>query len=119
MQHVIDSILSYARMFHPREGILLLRGKSKGGIVEVQGVVIPPSAVHGHGFSSFSWGMLPIDLSFLGVAHSHPSGLAAPSHQDLLHASGRIVVIAGYPYSDEDCIEVYDTKGNKLSYEVK
>jgi proteasome lid subunit RPN8/RPN11 len=116
---VLDSVLSYSKMFHPREGILLLRGKSRGGVVEVDGVVIPPAAIHGSGFSSFGWWMLPIDLSYVGVAHSHPSGYAVPSHEDVLHVTGKIMVIAGAPYSDESCLKVYNTKGEPLPYEVK
>jgi proteasome lid subunit RPN8/RPN11 len=106
-------------MFHPREGILLLRGRKKGDVLEVDGVVIPPAAVHGGGFSGFSWNMVPMDLSYVGVAHSHPSGWAVPSHQDVLHVSGKIMVIAGAPYSDDSCLKVYDTHGEPLRFEVK
>jgi len=106
-------------MAHPREGILLLRGKSKGGVVEVNGVVIPPNAIHGSGFSGFGWGMIPIDLSYVGAAHSHPSGYAVPSHQDLLHVTGKIMVIAGAPYSDESCLKIYNIHGEPLRFEVK
>jgi proteasome lid subunit RPN8/RPN11 len=116
---VVDSILSYSKSAHPREGILLMRGKSKKGVVEVESLMIPPLAVHGESFSSFNWNMIPIDSSLLGVAHSHPSGYAVPSHQDLLHAMGRIMVIAGYPYQDETCLKVYDTKGNPLPFDVR
>ncbi|MGA2664953.1 MAG: Mov34/MPN/PAD-1 family protein [Nitrososphaerales archaeon] len=118
LKEVVDSVLTYSRSAYPREGILLLRGKSKKGDVRVESVVIPPMATHGEGFSSFNWTLMPIDLSFLGVAHSHPSGYAVPSHQDLLHMMGRIMVIAGYPYSDESCIKVYDMHGKPLSFQV-
>ena len=116
---VMDSVLSYSKMFHPREGILLLRGKSKGGVVEVESVVIPPAAIHGGGFSSFSWNLLPMDLSYIGVAHSHPSGHAVPSHQDVLHVTGKIMMIAGAPYSDESCLKIYNTRGEPLPFVVK
>lgn len=106
-------------MFHPREGILLLRGRKRGDALEVDGVVIPPAAVHGGGFSGFSWNLVPMDLSYVGVAHSHPSGWAVPSHQDVLHVSGKIMVIAGAPYSDDSCLRVYDTHGEPLRFEVK
>ena len=118
LREVVDSILTYSRSAYPREGILLLRGKSKKGAVRVESVVIPPVATHGEGFSSFSWTMMPIDLSFIGVAHSHPSGYAVPSHQDLLHMMGRIMVIAGYPYTDESCVKVYDIDGNPVGFQV-
>lgn len=116
---VVDSILTYSRSAYPREGILVLRGKSKKGVVEVESLMIPPMAVHGEGFASFNWHLLPIDLSFVGVAHSHPSGYAVPSHQDLLHAMGKIMVIAGYPYADRGSIKVYDVHGNPLQFDIK
>jgi proteasome lid subunit RPN8/RPN11 len=115
---IVDSVLTYSRSAYPREGILLLRGSSKKGDVRVESVVIPPMATHGEGFSSFSWNLMPIDLTFIGVAHSHPSGYAVPSHQDLLHMMGKIMVIAGYPYSDESCIKVYDIHGRPLTFQV-
>lgn len=118
-RQVVDSLFSYSAMAYPNEGILLLRGKSKKGIVEVTGVVVPPLADHGAAFSSFNWWMLPIDLSYLGVAHSHPSGNHNPSHEDLLHATGRIMVIMGYPYATVDNLGVYDHNGNRVPFEVK
>ena len=116
---VVDSLFTYSRMAYPNEGILLLRGKSKKGVVEVTSVVVPPAASHGAAFSSFSWWMLPIDFSYMGVAHSHPSGNHSPSHEDLLHASGKIMVIMGYPYATVDNLGVYDHNGNTLAFEVK
>ncbi len=117
-KEVVDSLLSYSKMAHPDEGILLLRGRSKKGVVEVTGVAVPPAAVHARSFSSFNWWMLPMDLSFLGVAHSHPSGYAVPSQEDLLHATGRIMVIMGYPYANESCLGVFDHNGNRVPFEV-
>ena len=118
-KEVVDSLFTYSRMAYPNEGILLLRGKTKKGVVEVTGVVIPPLASHGAAFSSFSWWMLPVDLSYLGVAHSHPSGNHSPSQQDLLHATGRIMVIMGYPYATVDNLGVYDHYGKMIPFEVR
>jgi len=118
-KEVVDSLFTYSRMAYPNEGILLLRGKTKKGVVEVTGMVVPPAASHGAAFSSFSWWMLPIDLSYLGVAHSHPSGNHSPSHEDLLHASGKIMVIMGYPYATVDNLGVYDHNGRVLPFEVR
>ena len=115
---VVDSVLTYSKAAHPREGILMLRGSSKKGVLRVESVAIPPMATHGEGFSGFNWFMVPIDLSFVGVAHSHPSGYAVPSQQDLLHVMGKIMMIAGYPYEGTENLKVYDSHGNPLSYEV-
>ena len=117
-KEVVDSLFSYSAMAYPNEGILLLRGKTKKEVVEVTGGVIPPLANHGAAFSSFSWWMLPVDLSYLGVAHSHPSGNHHPSHEDLLHATGKIMVIMGYPYATVDNLGVYDHNGRVIPFEV-
>ncbi len=117
-REVVDSLLSYSKMAYPNEGILMLRGKSKKGVAVITGVVIPPAAVHARDFSSFNWWMVPIDMSYLGIAHSHPSGNANPSQQDLLHASGGVMVIMGYPYGDESCLGVFDKDGNRIPFEV-
>lgn len=115
---VVDSVLTYSRAAHPREGILMLRGTSKKGVLRVESVAIPPMATHGEGFSSFNWYLVPIDLSFVGVAHSHPSGYAVPSHQDMLHMMGKIMMIAGAPYDDVECLKIYDSHGNPVKFEV-
>ena len=106
-------------MAYPNEGILMLRGKSKKGIVEVTGVAIPPAAVHARAYSSFNWWMVPLDMSYLGIAHSHPSGNANPSQQDLLHATGRVMVIMGYPYQGTSNIGIFDHNGNRVPFEVR
>ena len=31
---------------------------------------------------------------------------------------GRIMVIAGYPYTDESCVKVYDIDGNPVGFQV-
>lgn len=118
-KQVVDSLLTYSQMAYPKEGILLLRGKHRKGVVEVTGVVIPPAATHGEGFSSFSWWMIPVDTSFIGVAHSHPSGNVQPSQEDLLHATGRVMVIVGYPFVDHRYVAVYDRDGNAIPLEVR
>ncbi len=115
---VLDSLLTYSKMAYPNEGILLLRGKSKKGVVEVTSVMVPPAAVHARAFSSFDWFMLPVDMSYLGVAHSHPSGNASPSYEDMLHSTGTIMVIMGYPYASYSNIGVFDHNGNRVPFEV-
>ena len=115
---VIDSILTYAKMFHPREGILLLRGKKEKGRILITDVQIPPLANHGYTFSAFPMHMLPIDFTIMGTAHSHPSGILKPSRADLNNFYGRIMVIAAYPYRSERDIGVFDRSGNRIPYEI-
>ncbi|WXG44117.1 MAG: Mov34/MPN/PAD-1 family protein [Promethearchaeati archaeon SRVP18_Atabeyarchaeia-1] len=116
---VIDSILTYAKVQHPREGILLLSGRIDSDGIQVDEVIVPPLAVHGYGFSSFPFQMLPIDLSVVGTAHSHPSGVLRPSVEDLNHFYGRVMVITAYPYDSESQIAVYDKAGTTIKYEIE
>lgn len=103
---------------HPREGILLLRGITDKDEIRVKEVVIPPFAVHGNGFSNFPLHALPFDMSIVGTAHSHPSGVLQPSIEDLNHFYSRIMVITGYPYDSEDQIVIYDREGKAAKYEI-
>ena len=115
---VIDSVLTYAKIFHPKEGILLLRGINKKDEISVNEVVIPPFSVHGYGFSNFPLHTLPLDLSIMGTAHSHPSGVLSPSLEDLNHFYSRIMVITAYPYSSEKQLVVYDRDGKVVEYGI-
>jgi len=115
---VIESILSFAESLHPREGILLLRGRVKKDKILVNEVEVPPLAIHGHSFSNFPSHMLPIDFSIVGTAHSHPSGVLRPSIGDLNNFYGRIMVITAYPYSSKQQIAVFDRDGKVVRYDI-
>lgn len=118
VRSVVDSVLTYAKMQHPREGILLLRGSVDKGVVSVGEVVIPPFSVRGYSYSSFPLHVLPMDLSVIGTAHSHPSGVLRPSVGDLNHFYGRLMVIVGFPYDSEENLAIYDGDGKLVEYEV-
>jgi proteasome lid subunit RPN8/RPN11 len=115
---VIESILQYARANHPSEAILLLNGKTTKAGTRIDGVEIPPLAVHGRGFSSFPLQTLPIDFSVVGTAHSHPSGVLQPSVQDLNNFYGRVMVIAASPYESANNLAVFNSKGEQIRYRV-
>lgn len=114
---VLESILVYAKHLHPKEGILLLRGKIRGNTILVGEVVIPPQAVQGVSFSAFPMFMLPVDPTIIGVMHSHPSGVLKPSTEDLNNFYGKIMVIVGYPYTSKN-IAIFDCEGKTLKHEV-
>jgi len=115
---VIRNLLNYARGLHPKESILLLRGKVSKDEVFINDTVIPPFATHGEGFSTVPLHMLPIDFSIVGVAHSHPSGVLIPSVNDLNQFYGRIMVIVAFPYQSERNIAVFDREGKALQLKV-
>jgi proteasome lid subunit RPN8/RPN11 len=105
-------------MFHPRESILLLKGKVSKHKLVVTDVQIPPLATHGSSFSAFPLSRLPIDFSVIGVAHSHPSGVLRPSFTDLNKFYGRIMLITAHPYKSEKNIVILDRQGKPLKYTI-
>lgn len=108
-----DGILTYCKMNHPNEGILILRGKSNKGNVIINGLVIPPFSHTGPTFAGFPHSFLPFDPSYVGTVHSHPTGSVQPSVTDLHNFFGFVTVIVKSPYEDED-IFAFDRDGNSL-----
>jgi len=117
-KEILEMILESAKHLHPKETILLLRGKSSKDVIAISEIVIPPLSTYGHSFSAFQSHMLPIDFSIMGAAHSHPSGNPTPSSQDLNHSMGKIFLIVAYPYEGKQNAVVYDRNGVKLALEV-
>jgi len=116
-KEVLDSIISYCKMRHPDEGILILRGKSKKGDVLIDGLVVPPFSFGAHSSSGFPRHMLPGDLSYIGTVHSHPSGHAHPSATDLNNFFELISLIVRYPYGDED-IFAWNSDGKSVKLKI-
>ena len=48
---VRDGILSFCKIKHPNEGILILRGKSKKGTILIDSLVVPPFSESGPTFA--------------------------------------------------------------------
>jgi len=115
---VVENLLSYARGSHPKESVLLLRGKTDRDEVFINDTIIPPFATHGERFSTFPLHTLPIDFSIVGVAHSHPSGVLAPSVNDLNQVYGRIMIIVAFPYQSERNIALFNREGKALMFKV-
>jgi len=108
-----DSILSYCKMKHPNEALLILKGKSKNGIITVDGLTIPPFSYSDQTFAGFPQNFLPLDLTYVGTVHSHPSGSAEPSVTDLNNFFGLVSMIVQSPYEDDD-IFAWDSNGNQI-----
>lgn len=115
---VLDGVLELAMGAHPREMIMLLRGRISGKAIEVDETLFPPMGVGGRGFASFPVHMLPIDFTIVGTVHSHPSGSLSPSVGDLHNFYGRMMMIVGPPY-DRASVAVYDKQGAMMTVEVR
>ena len=115
---VADGIISYSKGLHPNEAILILQGRTTRDQVIIEGLVIPPFASSGPYYSGFSNFHLPFDNSYVGSAHSHPSGSNRPSLEDLNRGFyGTVSVIIAHPYEDRT-MAAYDRNGNKLEIKI-
>jgi len=112
-----DGILSFCKMNHPDEAILILRGKSKKGNVIIDNLVIPPFSETGPDFAGFPSSFLPFDASYVGLVHSHPSGSVKPSVTDLHNFFGLVSLIVKSPYENDD-IFAWDRDGNSIELTV-
>jgi proteasome lid subunit RPN8/RPN11 len=115
---VLNHVLRNAASMHPREMLLLLRGKKSKDQITITDLLVPPLAVHGKSFTGFQAHMLPMDFSIVGSVHSHPSGALEPSLADLHHSFGRIIVIIGFPYHNENNVAVYTHSKEKLALKI-
>lgn len=115
---LLQTILEGAKHVYPRETILLLRGVKKKDLITVTELLVPPLARYGQGFAHLPLCMLPMDFSIVGTAHSHPSGNTTPSHADMNHFFGPILMIVGFPFTDEKNVAVYNRDGETLTLQV-
>ena len=92
---------------------MVLKGKSKNGIIRVDGLVVPPFSHSGPTFAGFPHSFLPFDSSYVGMVHTHPSGTAQPSVEDLHNFFGLVSVIVQYPYKKED-IYAWSSAGERV-----
>lgn len=116
-KEIVDSIITYAKSWHPNEGILILQGKKEKSVIRITGLIIPPFSSHGPFYSGFPVYELPFDLSYIGTIHSHPSGSNRPSLEDLNHFFGLVSLIICYPY-DVGNIGGFDRNGNMIDVET-
>ena len=112
-----EGILSYCKMNHPDEMVLILKGKSKKGAVFIDSLVIPPFSETGPIFAGFPSSFLPLDLSYVGIAHSHPVGSADPSLEDLNNFFGLVSIIVKSPYNEDD-VFAWDSSGNSIAITI-
>ena len=117
-KELLEAILEGARRLYPKETILLLRGRKNKNSIEISDLLVPPLAKYGRGFASLPLHMLPMDFSIVGTAHSHPSGNLMPSHADLNHFFGVVLMITAFPFRNKENVAVYNRSGEKLTLRV-
>ncbi|MCE2508093.1 MAG: Mov34/MPN/PAD-1 family protein [Nitrosopumilaceae archaeon] len=116
-REAMDGIISYSKIRHPNEAILIVKGKSRDGHIMVDGLVIPPFSHSGPTFAGFPHSFLPFDMSYVGTVHSHPGGTAEPSVTDLNNFFGLVSLIIKWPYRDQD-IFAWNSKGDGIELSI-
>lgn len=103
LRSVLNLALECAKDIYPREfgGLLRLDRPRGENIVEL---LILPGTSSSNNHAVFQLHMLPIDRTIGGTIHSHPSSIRRPSQADLELFSrfGRIHIIMGYPFEEDD-----------------
>ncbi len=114
---LLEEMLSFARERHPKEAILLLRGKVKKESITLTDYLFPPFATTNSVSASYPIHMLPIDFSIVGTIHSHPSGGLHLSTQDVNHMYGRFSMLTAFPYGSED-VAAFNKQGERIPISV-
>jgi proteasome lid subunit RPN8/RPN11 len=97
---------------------LLLRGERKKDLIGISELVVPPLATYGQHFAAIPIHRLPFDLSIMGTVHSHPSGNVTPSHPDLNHFFGVVLMIVAFPFMNADNVAVYNRDGERQTLQI-
>ena len=108
-------IIAASRDTHPREFACMLRADD-GVIIEV---MLVPGTISSQQSAILRLHMMPIDLSIVGSAHSHPTPNATPSEADLklFSNSGQVHLIVGYPY-DMESWKAYARNGQEIILDI-
>ena len=114
-REVLEMVNESAREVYPREFVATLRAE-KGVITEV---MLLPGTIQGSRSGTLMLHMMPIDLSVVGTAHSHPSHSNRPSRADinLFGRYGNTHIITCLPY-DTSSWRAYDYNGREKELEV-
>ena len=111
----LEMMMAAAKDTHPREFACVLRAED-GVITEI---LLVPGTLSGENNAILRLHMLPIDLSVVGSAHSHPTPNAIPSNADLALFSrfGPVHIILGYPYT-MDSWRAFNRNGETIELHV-
>jgi len=114
-REALEFILGASRSRRPQEFAGVLRAKN-GVITEV---LWPPETISSSRSAVMKLHMLPIDPSTCGTVHSHPTGSASPSQEDLVLFAkyGRVHMIVAEPF-DERSWRAYDHRGDEIKLRI-
>ena len=116
-REVIEAICEFAQEAHPKEFIMLLQGRAKEGVLQVNSLYY--QEYFSNEDSAMPYIRLPIFGDIVGSVHSHPGPSNKPSSADLQFFAkhGMVHLIIRYPYQMGD-IKAYSSSGLHLEFEV-
>jgi len=117
---LVRACMAAAKAAHPNESLALLQGRREpNGDIYLDALIIPPGLSVDRDSSLFMPWMLPTDINYLGVFHSHPIGSARPSRGDIQAAGheGGVQLIAAFPYGPSD-LKAYRADGTPLPFSI-
>jgi len=111
----LSLLLVMGQESHPREFAALL--SAEDGVI--RNVDIIPGTIGGSTSASVLFEMVPLNVGYIGSAHSHPSGAIRPSEADIAFFSrtGSCHIIVGYPYGQNDW-GCFRADGTRIDLEV-
>ena len=111
----LSLLLEMGKSSLPDEYMVLL-GTENGVINEVYPL---PGSAGGEDASYIMMDMLPLGMSYVGTAHSHPSGVIMPSDTDYATFAemGQIHIIVGEPF-DEYSWRAFSREGNLIKLDI-
>jgi proteasome lid subunit RPN8/RPN11 len=114
-RELVLGFLALSRGHHPRESLGILKMENN----VFTEYILPPGAVTSRNSGIFNPVRMPVNRTYQGSFHSHPSGVIIPSLQDLnsVFKRYRYNFIVGYPY-DLNNIRCFDKNGNELQFKV-
>jgi len=108
-------LLEMGKSSYPNEYMVLL-GANDGVIDELYPIA---GSRGGKDASYILMDMIPLGMSFIGTAHSHPSGIIAPSNADYSSFAemGDVHIIVGQPF-DENGWRAFNREGHPIQLEI-
>ena len=112
---VIELIMESSKDSLPNEFAALLKQKN-GVIFEI---ALLPGTISGQRSAIMQIFLRPIDLNYVGTAHSHPSGAILPSDEDksLFSKFGNVHIIVGYPFNTQSW-RAFNNEGLEIKVEM-
>ena len=112
---LLFGFFALSREHHPRESLGILKMENN----VFTEFILPPGTITSNNAGFFNPIRIPTNRSYQGTIHSHPSGVAIPSLQDLnsVFKGYRVNFIVGYPYNLYN-IRCFDKNGNLLQFKV-